>query len=270
MSSIFVYLFVPVVLKYTIWRNVFRFMSVFGILITLVWMFKTRGINMGKAKPVEKVKENKSISIMGLIALSGLVPIFIVIALHGILRDGILTWLPSLVNKQFNLGESSSVLSAAILPLFSMVSVIIANTLNNKIKHEIKTAAIMFGFSFAATLPIVMGIKIPIITIVCAALISASMHGVNHMLISLIPKNFAKYGMVSTFSGVLNAFTYIGASVSSYGFATISDNFGWDLDLGAIALLWQAGCIIRADFLSDIHDACKASHDNLILAEKIF
>ena len=40
--------------------------------------------------------------------------------------------------------------------------------------------------------------------------------------------------MVSTFSGVLNAFTYIGASVSSYGFATISDNFGWD----AVLITW--------------------------------
>ena len=27
---------------------------------------------------------------------------------------------------------------------------------------------------------------------------------------------------------------------------------GWDLDLGSVASLWRAGCIIRAEFLEDI------------------
>jgi 6-phosphogluconate dehydrogenase len=31
-----------------------------------------------------------------------------------------------------------------------------------------------------------------------------------------------------------------------------SDEFGWDLDLGSIASIWRAGCIIRAVFLEDI------------------
>ncbi len=31
-----------------------------------------------------------------------------------------------------------------------------------------------------------------------------------------------------------------------------SDGFGWALDLGTIASIWRAGCIIRADFLEDI------------------
>jgi 6-phosphogluconate dehydrogenase len=31
-----------------------------------------------------------------------------------------------------------------------------------------------------------------------------------------------------------------------------SDEFGWELDLGTIASIWRAGCIIRAAFLEDI------------------
>jgi 6-phosphogluconate dehydrogenase len=31
-----------------------------------------------------------------------------------------------------------------------------------------------------------------------------------------------------------------------------SDEYGWDLDLGTIASIWRAGCIIRAAFLEDI------------------
>jgi 6-phosphogluconate dehydrogenase len=48
-----------------------------------------------------------------------------------------------------------------------------------------------------------------------------------------------------------------GAKIISYaqGFmllASASTEHGWDLDLGAIASLWRAGCIIRSRFLNDI------------------
>ena len=108
---------------------------------------------------------------------------------------------------------------------------------------------IMFLVAFAATLPMGLGLKIPaIVTVAFASLISGCMHGVNHMLISLIPKNFLKYGIVSTFSGILNACTYIGASLSSYGFAAISDNFGWNAVLTCwciIALFATLICILK-------------------------
>ncbi|WP_236537878.1 NADP-dependent phosphogluconate dehydrogenase [Spiractinospora alimapuensis] len=34
-----------------------------------------------------------------------------------------------------------------------------------------------------------------------------------------------------------------------------SAEYGWDIDLGAVAAIWRAGCIIRADFLDDIRAA---------------
>ncbi|MDR0249133.1 MAG: decarboxylating NADP(+)-dependent phosphogluconate dehydrogenase [Oscillospiraceae bacterium] len=45
---------------------------------------------------------------------------------------------------------------------------------------------------------------------------------------------------------------------------------GWGLDLGAIALLWRGGCIIRSAFLSDIKEAYSASPapQNLMLAPR--
>ncbi|MEM9133018.1 MAG: decarboxylating NADP(+)-dependent phosphogluconate dehydrogenase [Actinomycetota bacterium] len=48
-----------------------------------------------------------------------------------------------------------------------------------------------------------------------------------------------------------------------------SDEFDWGLDLGVIASIWRAGCIIRARFLSDITDAYEAEPDlaNLLLAD---
>ncbi|HSJ27710.1 MAG TPA: decarboxylating NADP(+)-dependent phosphogluconate dehydrogenase [Acidimicrobiia bacterium] len=44
-----------------------------------------------------------------------------------------------------------------------------------------------------------------------------------------------------------------------------SDENGWDLDLGLVASLWRAGCIIRAAFLDDVMRAFAGGVDNLLL-----
>ncbi len=45
-------------------------------------------------------------------------------------------------------------------------------------------------------------------------------------------------------------------------------NYGWQLNLGGIALMWRGGCVIRAAFLDDIRDAFVADPTlvNLLLA----
>jgi 6-phosphogluconate dehydrogenase len=47
-----------------------------------------------------------------------------------------------------------------------------------------------------------------------------------------------------------------------------SQEFGWNLDLGALATIWRGGCIIRAAFLDRIKDSYAQSPDlsNLMLA----
>jgi 6-phosphogluconate dehydrogenase len=44
-----------------------------------------------------------------------------------------------------------------------------------------------------------------------------------------------------------------------------SDEYGWGLDLGRVAKLWRAGCIIRARFLDDITDAFARRPSNLLV-----
>ncbi|MBT6277496.1 MAG: decarboxylating NADP(+)-dependent phosphogluconate dehydrogenase, partial [Chromatiales bacterium] len=64
-----------------------------------------------------------------------------------------------------------------------------------------------------------------------------------------------------------------GAKIASYaqGFMLMraaSEESEWDLDYGAIAMLWRGGCIIRSRFLRDIRDAYRSQPalDNLMLA----
>jgi OPA family glycerol-3-phosphate transporter-like MFS transporter len=66
------------------------------------------------------------------------------------------------------------------------------------------------------------------------AILTGCMHGVNLMLVCMVPPYFKSTGKVSTVSGVLNAATYVGSAASTYGIAVLSDALGWD----ATILIW--------------------------------
>ena len=70
--------------------------------------------------------------------------------------------------------------------------------------------------------------------LVISALITACMHGINFLLISCLPGRFVKTGRTSTASGITNAFTYVGAAISSYALPAISSQFDWS----ASAVSW--------------------------------
>jgi len=81
------------------------------------------------------------------------------------------------------------------------------------------------------------------------ALTVACMHGINLMLISVVPKRMKKSGRVSTWSGIVNSFTYVGASLSTYGFAVLADSKGWNFTIlmwVVVSILGLSACALAA------------------------
>jgi OPA family glycerol-3-phosphate transporter-like MFS transporter len=60
----------------------------------------------------------------------------------------------------------------------------------------------------------------------------------------MIPPFFKAQGNVSTVSGVLNASTYIGSAISTYGIAKLSDSIGWNNVVFLWFLIALGGAII--------------------------
>ena len=66
------------------------------------------------------------------------------------------------------------------------------------------------------------------------------MHGVNLLLICMLPPYFAKGGNVSVVSGLMNSMTYVGSALSAYVIPLATENSGWDVTL----LLWLAMAVV--------------------------
>ncbi len=247
-GSILVYLMVPACIALSGWRLSFLLPAVLSILTAAIW---TIAEPKYESKTVQARKVSQTASEKGVmrraIYLSGLIPIMVGIVLQGMLRDGITTWMPTYITEVYHLQTGASILTTVALPIFSILSISAASALQRKVKSDLNASALLFGLAFAASGVLYFGIRAgAVLSVVCMTLITGCMHGINMLLISRLPAYFQKYGRVSTISGILNTFTYVGSAISAYGFAAFADRYGWNFTI----LLWAGIALLGTVFLT--------------------
>ena len=245
-GSIAVYLMVPGCIALSGWRASFFVPAVFGTLIAFLWLMLEGKCEREDKLNVVKTRSDASgsASIGKIIMISGLIPIMAAIVLQGSLRDGITTWMPTYITENYDLGTGASILTTVVLPIFSIASISIASSLQAKVKDDLTASTILFSVAFVSGLVLTFFGKYgAAISVVTMMLITGCMHGINMLLISRLPAHFNRFGRVSTISGVLNTFTYIGSASSAYGFAALSERLGWGFTVGMWAVIALLGIL---------------------------
>ncbi|NLB36564.1 MAG: MFS transporter [Clostridiales bacterium] len=248
-ATIVIYLIVPLCIKFSGWRAVFLLTAIWGFAVGFLWLFMVNRLTSASHIINEGTTTEPIFTPMNfrtLLLHSGLIPIMMIILLQGILRDGITTWMPSYINDTYHFGTSISILSTAILPVFSVICVVVASYVHKLAKSEVKASASIWVLSlFCSSVLIVVFSSHVVVSILIMAIITGCMHGINLMLISVLPARFKNTGHIATVSGILNAFTYAGSAISSYGIAALSDNFGWKTTIITWCIIALCGTIIN-------------------------
>ena len=251
LGTVSMYLLAPVIIKFFDVRIVFIISGALAAVMAIIWKsvyekykpFKVCGNSEEKpsrkaeANSTSAVKFNKSsIVLLALIMLA--------IMLQGALRDGVTNWTPTYISEIFKLNSSISILTGVILPVFSLLSFTFVSFVNRKfIKNELVCAGVTFGVGAAsAVLLLAFGSSNVALSLVLLALLVGSMHGVNLILVCMIPAYFARFGKVSFISGLINSCTYLGAAISTYGIAVFTDVFGWNKTI----VLWSVVAFLGA------------------------
>jgi OPA family glycerol-3-phosphate transporter-like MFS transporter len=231
LGHVLIYLIAPILINIGGWKIVFYTSAIVGVVMLGIWMVKCPLISLSikEEESIEMKKSSFPWSVM-------LIAILITIILQGMLRDGVAAWTPSLISETFGLGNNISILTGVILPIFAIISIRVVSEISRRfVKNELKLASILFGICALMTLTLTVFREAnPILTVILLGLLVSCMNGTNLILISFVPRHYAKFGIVSLVSGVLNSCTYIGAALSTYGIAIISDGFGWTMTI----LLW--------------------------------
>ena len=250
-ATIAIYLISSLCVFLSGWQLIFIVCGSFGLLVSGVWLYSTKKYdNKNAPKKVEssdsKAEENnKSISIGKLIAISGMVFILIAIVLQGMLRDGLDSWMPTLIRETFDLSSSISILTGVIMPIFAIISFRVAALLFKKIHNEMTCSVVLFiTGTVCSILLLPMYSKNVFLSILLIAITTACMHGINLILITWVPRYYARYGKVATISGIMNAFTYVGSAISTYGFGALSERFGWYFTILTWVVIAAVGTIM--------------------------
>lgn len=258
-ATIVLYTLCPFLLMVTDWRTVIIGCAVGGVAILALWVSFQKKVfadpsSVGGAVPAEaKAGGAKKKGIP--LPLYVFIPIALImlgIVLQGMLRDGVTDWTPNFLHETYGVDKSNAILFTVIPAIFSMISFSAFDLLHRKVfRNEVTCSAVIFGgaavcslilFAFNTLIPNI------VVAIVAVSLIIGCMHGINLMLITVVPKRFIKSGKVSTFSGILNACTYGGSAIAVPGFAMITEMSGndWNVTVlvwGIISVLGLAVCL---------------------------
>ena len=253
-GTITVYLVAPLLLTVFDYRSVFFFSAALGVIMLVIWLIFAKDVEVQPRQKIslqsrESLSEEPKNTGFGALLCPMMVFAMIGIALQGMLRDGITTWMPSYISETYNLDNVVSILSGVIMPIFSIVCIQVSTILYKKMfKNPLILAALFFGVGGVSSLILFLLTGASAIgSILFSALITASMHGTNLMLTAMLPPFFKKYGKVSTVSGILNSCTYIGSAISTYGIAFLSARIGWRYTVliwAGVAALGVLACVL--------------------------
>ena len=252
-ATVALYLFCPLLLGFMSWRTIMLLCAAWGTIMVGLWfalyprVFTKKDVLTEDIHTSAPIPERKTLPVplyvFGAIAL-----IMPGIMMQGMLRDGVTNWMPSFLLETFGLSEENSIVSTVILAIFTMISYSAFSALQKRFfKNEVTCAAAIFAGSAIVCAGLFLvntfapkAALVP--SLILMALTVAAMHGINLMLISIVPRRFAVFGRVSTYSGILNASTYVGAAISTYGFAALAEAFDWNFTI----LTWVAISLVGA------------------------
>lgn len=161
----------------------------------------------------------------------------------GVLKDGVPTWVPTLIDDSFHLGSVLSVLTATVLPLVSLSGIWAARRIERRL-DQAAASALFFGAGALALLVLVfLGQRSLPIALACLALLQAAAMGLNTLVMTLMPIRFTALGGVSSVCGVINACCHGGAALSGYGIGALSAAAGWPALLGGLAGVCALGTL---------------------------
>ena len=185
--------------------------------------------DLGDDHPQHRVMtEHRSLPLSEMLLQTGLVMVLFCCVCNGFVRDGIITWGPTII-AELNGGQGlGSTLSSLLIPLLNLIGVLFARRLYA-----------LFGGNARRCVGILMGVSgLLALTLHGAALamVSCSLvlglccsatYGVNPMLTQLIPMEYESAGRVGLVAGLCDCFIYLGSALAGVVTGAMSDAAGW-------------------------------------------
>lgn len=146
-----------------------------------------------------------------------------------LIKDGLTTWVPSILKEEFAMSDSLSILLTLFLPILAVFGNIYALKVHKAIPDYINHCAAIFAAMAAFTGMIIGSLTLELVLVMLLGLIIVNFlaSSLNSLITSIYPLFMRGKVNSGLIAGILNGFCYLGSTISSYGLGVIADNFGW-------------------------------------------
>lgn len=223
------------------WTAIFYVASILVGAVAVIWYIGMSTVKKEKSeKEITEIKTKIKLSFKPAFIIS-IAVILVSAVTNGFIKDGITTWVPSILKEEFGVSASLSIIVTLLLPVLSIFGAALVNKLHKKQKDENALNGIFyFGTVVLSGLIILtLNLKSVPLTLLLFGGIACLMSAVNNVITSVVPL-YSRDKIDSGFSaGLLNTFCYIGSTIATSMLGRIADTKGWN-DVFVCILIFTA------------------------------
>ena len=220
---------------FTDYRLAFYTAGAAMISVAFIWLFSVPSAQeAAKALPDDSPSITKELGVSSGVAARRIVILScFTFALFGVatnlIKDGLVTWVPSILKEQYNLEDSLSIVLTLALPLVSIFGNAFAVKMNKKIRDLVVLSTLCFTVGGIILGGIIAGLNqnLLVLILIGFALVCFLASTSNSIITSIFPLYMKKELNSGFIAGILNGFCYLGSTISSYGLGAVADNHGW-------------------------------------------
>lgn len=212
------------------WTSIFYVASAVVGVVAVVWFFGMTSIKKSNNETAEiKTTEKKKLSLTPAFVFSIIVILISAVA-NGFIKDGITTWVPSILKEEFGVPSSLSIIITLLLPVLSIFGASLVKVLHKKQKNENALNGIFYFAStvLAGLIILTLNLKSVPLTLALFGGTACLMAAINNVITSVVPL-YSRDKIDSGLSaGLLNTFCYVGSTLATSLLGRIADTKGWN------------------------------------------
>lgn len=212
------------------WTLIFYVASALIGMTAILWFIGMSTLQKGKDEIQQTESKTKNKLSFTPAFIVGLIVILISAVTNGFIKDGITTWVPSILKEEFGVPSSLSIIVTLLLPVLSIFGTSLVNLLHKKQKDENALNGIFYFGALILTglIILTMNLKSVPVTLILFGGIACLMAAVNNVITSIVPL-YSRDKIDSGLSaGLLNTFCYVGSTLATSLLGRIADTRGWN------------------------------------------
>lgn len=212
------------------WTLIFYVASALIGMTAILWFIGMSTLQKGKDEIQQTESKTKNKLSFTPAFIVGLIVILISAVTNGFIKDGITTWVPSILKEEFGVPSSLSIIVTLLLPVLSIFGTSLVNLLHKKQKDENALNGIFYFGALILTGLIILTMKLKSVpvTLILFGGIACLMAAVNNVITSIVPL-YSRDKIDSGLSaGLLNTFCYVGSTLATSLLGRIADTRGWN------------------------------------------